>query len=182
MFRFRKILCPVDFFPASIRAFHGALGLAEKYKASLHVMHAIPPVFTGAYDVPIGSAELVAALEKDSRRRLERLKAVSGKYRESLLLGVEEKLKALVAKAGVKQLQIDAQVATGRPFRVIPGILQRGKYDLLVMNIHGKTLLDRALIGSTAERVVRAVSNRCPVLLIPPSASAASRNGRTKKK
>jgi len=35
-----------------------------------------------------------------------------------------------------------------------------------VMNIHGKGMLDRALLGSTAERVVRAAS--CPVMLIPP--------------
>jgi hypothetical protein len=38
------------------------------------------------------------------------------------------------------------------------------------MNIHGKGMLDRALLGSTAERVVR--SAKCPVLLIPPMKKA----------
>jgi hypothetical protein len=52
------------------------------------------------------------------------------------------------------------------PYRIILRILEDEKIDLLVMNIHGKGMLDRALLGSTAERVVRAAS--CPVMLIPP--------------
>jgi nucleotide-binding universal stress UspA family protein len=63
-----------------------------------------------------------------------------------------------------------ARVDRGNPFRVILDILNTEKIDLLVMNIHGKGMLDRALLGSTAERVVRAAE--CPVLLIPPMRAA----------
>lgn len=310
MFRFRKILCPLDFFPTSIRAFQCALGLALKYKASIHVLHAIPPIITAAYGATFSAAEMTSDLEKDSRGRLQKLKLqaeaanasittevkvgdidlqirraietrgpdlvimgthgrrgferliigsvtermirycpvpllvigphgtrpvpsfdfhrllvttdfsdgtsvalgnafsiarehgsrvtllhvvddvaadLSGKYREPLLRGVEEKLKALVPKAGINPHDVDVQVTTGSPFRVIPRILKHGKFDLLVMNIHGKTLVERALIGSTAERVVRAVSTSCPVLLIPPAplkrkrALQRSRHGRVPK-
>jgi len=47
---------------------------------------------------------------------------------------------------------------------------------LLVMNIHGKGMLDRALLGSTAERVVRAAS--CPVMMIPPMKRKLKRRAR----
>ena len=59
---------------------------------------------------------------------------------------------------------------------MIERTLEKEKPDLLVMNIHGKGMLDRALLGSTAERVVR--SARCPVMLIPPLKKEASRKRR----
>ena len=55
---------------------------------------------------------------------------------------------------------------------MIPNIVQTGAFDLLVMNIHGKNLLDRALIGSTAERTLRTAGEFCPVFLIPPGKTA----------
>jgi nucleotide-binding universal stress UspA family protein len=36
------------------------------------------------------------------------------------------------------------------------------------MNIHGKGMIERVVLGSTAERVLRAASDKCAVLLIPP--------------
>jgi len=44
------------------------------------------------------------------------------------------------------------------------------------MNIHGKGMLDRALLDSTAERVVRAAS--CPVMMIPPMKRKLKRRAR----
>jgi len=49
----------------------------------------------------------------------------------------------------------------------------------LVMNVHGKSMLDRALLGSTAERVVRGAG--IPVLVIPP-VIGKKRKGRPSKK
>ncbi|MGH9338577.1 MAG: universal stress protein [Acidobacteriota bacterium] len=48
------------------------------------------------------------------------------------------------------------------------------------MNIHGKGLLDRALLGSTAERVVRRAV--CPVMLIPPMKKKLTKRRRTAEK
>jgi nucleotide-binding universal stress UspA family protein len=61
---------------------------------------------------------------------------------------------------------VDTRIETGVPYQIILKVLEDEKIDLVVMNIHGKGLLDRALLGSTAERVVRAA--QCPVMLIPP--------------
>jgi nucleotide-binding universal stress UspA family protein len=59
--------------------------------------------------------------------------------------------------------------ATGLPFKVILKTVEKESIDLLVMNVHGKRGLDRSLLDSTAERVVRAAT--CPVLTIPPKAA-----------
>jgi nucleotide-binding universal stress UspA family protein len=69
--------------------------------------------------------------------------------------------------------RVELRVAKGTPYQVILNTLKREKIDLLVMNIHGKGMLERALFGSTAERVVRAA--RCPVMMIPPMAKSVKK-------
>ena len=88
------------------------------------------------------------------------------------MLGIEEQLQRLVPEDALNWCDLETRVEEGLPFKVIPNIVQTGAFDLLVMNIHGKNLLDRALIGSTAERTLRAAAEICPVLLIPPGKTA----------
>jgi nucleotide-binding universal stress UspA family protein len=71
---------------------------------------------------------------------------------------------------------VNTQVEIGAPYRIILRVLEDEKIDLLVMNIHGKGMLDRALLGSTAERVVRVAP--CPVMLIPPMKRRLKRRAR----
>jgi nucleotide-binding universal stress UspA family protein len=91
---------------------------------------------------------------------------VSGKYRDSLIGGVRKQLEDMVPTEARNWCDIVTRVETGVPYRIIKRVLEDEKIDLLVMNIHGKGMLDRALLGSTAERVVRTAG--CPVMLIPP--------------
>jgi nucleotide-binding universal stress UspA family protein len=91
---------------------------------------------------------------------------VSGKYRESLVQGVQKQLDDLVPADAKAWCDVSTDVEIGVPYRIIMRTLEDEKIDLLVMNIHGKGMLDRALLGSTAERVVRVAP--CPVMLIPP--------------
>jgi nucleotide-binding universal stress UspA family protein len=101
---------------------------------------------------------------------------VSGKYRDSLVKGVEKQLADLVPGEARNWCDVVTCVETGVPYRIILRTLEDEKVDLLVMNIHGKGMLDRALLGSTAERVVRASS--CPVMLIPPMKRKLKRRAR----
>ena len=57
MLRFERILCPVDFFPASLRAFDYAVKLAANYEASVHALHVVAPVIPGAYGSAINVAD-----------------------------------------------------------------------------------------------------------------------------
>ena len=47
MITIKKILCPVDFFPASDAAVSYAAGLAGIYGAGIHLLHVITPVAAG---------------------------------------------------------------------------------------------------------------------------------------
>jgi nucleotide-binding universal stress UspA family protein len=90
----------------------------------------------------------------------------AGTYRDSLIHGVEKKLDDLVPPEARPWCDVVTRVETGTPYQVILEMLEEENMDLLVMNIHGKGMMDRALLGSNAERVVRAAS--CPVMLVPP--------------
>src|SRR5215831_11241590 len=136
--RFRRILVTTDFSDGTSDALAHAFSVAQENDSRITLLHVVHDV---AADV-------------------------SGKYRESLIKGVDKQLLDLVPPEARNWCDVNTRVETGVPYRIILRMLEDEKIDLLVMNIHGKGMLDRALLGSTAERVVRAAS--CPVMLIPP--------------
>jgi nucleotide-binding universal stress UspA family protein len=99
----------------------------------------------------------------------------AGKYRDQLIRGIEMQLQKFIPERAFEWSDIETRIEDGSPPEVIPKLVKSGSYDLLVMNIHGKRLIDRALVGSTAERTLRALAGTCPVLLIPPAKRARSR-------
>lgn len=58
-------------------------------------------------------------------------------------------------------------VDRGRAFDVIARVAKEKSIDLIVLTTHGRTGLDRFLMGSTAEQVVRHA--RCPVFVVRTS-------------
>jgi nucleotide-binding universal stress UspA family protein len=101
---------------------------------------------------------------------------LSVKYRDPLVNGVQKQLDDMVPAEARNWCNIVTRVETGVPYRIILRTLEDEKVDLVVMNIHGKGMLDRALLGSTAERVVRAAG--CPVMMIPPMKRKMKRKAR----
>ena len=157
MITIKKILCPVDFFPASDAAVMYAGSLAKNYDAVIHLLHVITPVATSTYEYAIDTTEIMKAMEQTATREVTNLKA---------------KLK----EAGVSA---EFEVRVGDVYEEIKYAIEALKPELVVMgtmNIHGKGMLDRALLGSTAERVVRVAS--CPVMLIPPMKRKIKRRAR----
>ena len=88
-------------------------------------------------------------------------------------------LENLVAADARERCSVETKVETGEPYREILNVLKQTRADLLVMNIHGKGRLERALLGSTAERVIRGAP--CPVMAIPPAKQRLD-IGRTKRR
>ena len=146
--RFRRILVTTDFSDGTAEALGYAFSVAQENESRIELLHVVDDV---AADI-------------------------SGKYRDSLINGVHAQLDALVPTEAKTWCDVVTRVETGMPYRIILRSLQEEKIDLLVMNIHGKGMLDRALLGSTAERVVRAAM--CPVLLIPPMKRKLKRRAR----
>jgi nucleotide-binding universal stress UspA family protein len=287
-----RILCPVDFFPASDKAVAYATGLAEIYNAKIYLLHAVIPVVPVAYEFPLDTVGIAREMQQAASNEMKKLAArvkargvkaeslikpgavhdvirraitmtkpdliamgthsrtgidrwflgsetewlmrhspvpvltisaterlrrpafrkilvttdfsagtadalayafsiaqennsritflhvvndiamdISRKYRGPIIDGVDEKLQAMVPKEAWDWCEIRTRVEVGHPYLMIESTLEKEKPDLLVMNIHGKGMLDRALLGSTAERIVR--SAKCPVMLIPPLKKAS---------
>jgi len=75
------------------------------------------------------------------------------------------RLHKAIEKENHGDLHAVTEVVTGVPHREILKFAETSNTDLIVMNLHGKGFLDRVLVGSTAERVIR--SAKIPVLSIP---------------
>lgn len=136
--RFRRILVTTDFSEGTSDALNYAFSVAQENESQVTLLHVLNEVSID----------------------------FSAKYRDPLFDGVRKQLEAMVPAEARNWCDIVTRVETGVPYRIIIRTLEDEKADLLVMNIHGKGMLDRALLGSTAERVVRAAS--CPVMMIPP--------------
>ena len=80
MLRFKKILCPVEFFKASENAFAYAIKLAAHYDARVHALHVVAPVMPVTY-APFSVEDLTADLEKEGTRLLDKLRSRGEKAR-----------------------------------------------------------------------------------------------------
>jgi nucleotide-binding universal stress UspA family protein len=147
-----SILVTTDFSAGTEDAMKYAFSIAQESKAKVDLLHVID------------ESMLVEA---------------ASDIRETVIDGVRKKLDRLVPSTAKTSGKTRTTVATGTPYQAILKTAKKDKVGLIVMNVHGKGMLDRVLVGSTAERVVRGAE--CPVLLIPPRAAAKS-NTRPKRK
>jgi nucleotide-binding universal stress UspA family protein len=151
----QRILCPVDFSPASRHALRYALAVAHWTGGETTVLHVHPlpqPVVGfGPYVEPLTPLTLSADQRQTLLAELHadvRLEAANG-TRVTCLVDQDVSVSAgIVACAG----RIDAQ--------------------LIVLGTHGHTGLDHVMLGSVAEKVLR--TSACPVLTVPPRANGAA--------
>jgi len=146
-----SILLTTDFSEGTPDALKYAFSIAQESQAKIDLLHVVDDV---------------ALMEP------------AADIREKLIEGVRKRLDGLVPNAVKSWCEPRTTVAMGVPYQTILKTAKKDKVGLIVMNVHGKGMLDRMLVGSTAERVVRGAA--CPVLLIPPKA-AATRDKRSKK-
>lgn len=142
MTSFRHILVPVDFEPPSKRALEVAIDFAAKFESRLTVFHAwdTPPyVYAG---LPYISANVWSAMEEAAKQQLD----------------------ATLTEARERLPRAQAVLARGPAAFEILAEIDRAKVDLVVLGTHGRRGLNRVLLGSVAERVVRGSS--VPVLTV----------------
>ena len=142
----KKLLWPTDFSELSLKGGRYARGLREHFNAELHIIHVTVPVMTPDY-----AAMLPASLPA-STTDAETIDAC----RKSVL--------EIVTRHFDGQAGIVTDVFPGTPWSAICDYAQRELIELIVVATHGRTGLKHALIGSTAERIVRHAP--CPVLTV----------------
>jgi nucleotide-binding universal stress UspA family protein len=144
MWELHTVLCAADFSGCSRYAFEVARALARDHHARLVVLHVAtpPPLVTWG--------ELERALDRRDGYRAE----LAHKLRESY--------------PGDGPGAVEYRVEDGDPATEIAALAREVECDLLVLGTHGRTGLDRLLLGSVAEKVLRKAP--CPVLTVkaPP--------------
>ncbi len=153
-FHLRSLLVPVDFSGCSLSAVDYALGLAQPFGATVTLLHVVEPAV-------FPENHLMSPPEVDETNR-------------SLIEAGRERLASVIRqRRGNDRVSIESLVRLGRAHSEISDTAKALGIDLIVMATHGSTGLRSALMGSTAERVVRGAP--CPVLTVraadpPPSA------------
>ncbi len=134
MFHISRILCPTDFSPGASAALEIAASIAERFDASIDVLHVWSPPVVVAFDAAIiPSAEDVAA------------------YMESL----HRKLDDTLASIPRPHRFVRKHLVQGVAAEEILALAEREKCELIVMGTHGRSGLSHLLLGSVAERLVR---------------------------
>ena len=157
---FDRILCAVDFSECAMAALGYAASLAEESRArllALHVIELAPPAYDPLVGPPIDLPGYRQACETAGRERLRNVIPTAIRNSTGIAAGVEE------------------MIVCGKPHHEILRIADEWRSDLIVLGVHGRSVVDRLLFGSTVEPVVRRA--HCPVLTVrpvPPAASAAA--------
>jgi nucleotide-binding universal stress UspA family protein len=131
-----RVLAAVDFSICSLAALEYAEELARQFGAELVLLHA-----TGAPSMP---AEVSHIGPEAAERALTR---AVGRLREH-------------------GLRVRGVLRPGAPADEILRVAEAERAGLIVMGTHGRSGVARVLMGSVAERIVRAAP--CPVLTVGP--------------
>jgi nucleotide-binding universal stress UspA family protein len=135
MIHIRRILYPTDFSSHSNQAYFHAVTLAESHGANLTVMFVHTPAFRAPETVGRGGEP--GAYWRD---QLEQIRPVDSR------------------------IPVRHVVVEGDPAAEIVRYAENAAIDLIVMGTHGRTGLERLLMGSVAEKVMREAP--CSVLVV----------------
>ena len=143
--RFKQIAYCTDFSDHANEAFWTARDLAERYEATLHIVHVI-----GMSSVPMDGPFIPMEQEVNFFEKASQAAQAS----------VAEHY---VSKLDKRRLHF-VHVLSGYPATEIVALAKKEKIDLIVMGSHGLTGIAHVFFGSTADRVVRRAS--CSVMTV----------------
>jgi len=138
-----EILVPTDGSPASEAAIEHAIDLAAQYGARLHALYVVDGAAYSTLEA--GSEIVVEALRSEGETATQRVADAA-------------------ADAGT---DTTTTVTTGTAYQSIRDYVAENGIDMIVMGTHGRKGLDRYLLGSVTERVVRTAD--VPVLTVRQS-------------
>ena len=139
-FPYEDVLVAIDGSECATAALERASELAAEHGATLHVLSVVDVTAAGT---EVASGQLLEALESDAR-------------------GVVEDAAANARERGVESVVTAVEV--GSVSRAITGYADEEGIDLAVVGTHGRRGVNRYVMGSVAELVVRTAS--CPVLTV----------------
>lgn len=147
MTQLKKILFATDLSEPALHAQKYACSLTDQFAAELHVLSVIQDVALVSPDPNVPWVIPASSLEE-----------------------VQQSLEVTLAQvpdptwsAGKSIVRV---IRTGAPYAEIVAYAKEADIDLVVIGTHGRSGILHALLGSTAEKIVR--KSPCPVLTVPP--------------
>jgi len=154
---FKNILVAVDGSESSKRAAHVALGLAEKLKAELIVLHAISPptsYYRSNFPVPVGMAPPPA-----SQKEIDTYYA----YARRVALGIVGDTVSEAKKVGTN-VKTELPEGVSSVVETIINHAAKEHVDLIIVGTRGLGGFKKMLIGSVSSGVISHAN--CPVLVV----------------
>jgi nucleotide-binding universal stress UspA family protein len=146
---FSRILFATDLSDASVTSFPAVLDFAKTMRSELVAFHAIERT------MPVYQEAEAAVVD----------------LREQLIEKARSGLATLAREAERRQGRIETVFDEGSAAELILKSAEKHIADLIVITIEDKGLLERALLGTTAERVIREA--HAPVLALPAASVGA---------
>ncbi len=143
---YRRILCPTKLMRGSERAVDFALALAARSDAQLEVLHVIESLPPGA----------------DGKHPFEDIPEFQG-LRTRMVAEAEAEMRESIPAGLRNWCSVSQRVGTGDAAPAIVYAARAGGAEVIVMGVHA-TAVDRALFGSTINRVLREAP--CAVLIL----------------
>jgi universal stress protein A len=140
-FKIQNILVPTDFTECSVKALSYALSFARQFGAEILLMHVVESVPVITQDAMLESSMLSAAQHEESEKRLGRWQ-----------------------REAMPEVAVRTMTCDGMPWQRIVEVAREKNMDLIIAGTGERSGLARALLGSTAERIVRHAP--CPVLVV----------------
>jgi nucleotide-binding universal stress UspA family protein len=141
---FRKIMVATDGSELVKQAVKSAVEIAKLSEAKLYAVHVIA----------IGSYSIIHSLDEKWKKTMKKQLTIKG-----------EKATVYVENVGnAANIDVESVILEGNPANEIIDFAENKDIDLIVMGTHEKTELQRFLVGSVAENVIR--HSRKAVLII----------------
>ena len=142
--RFTSIICPTDFSELSDQALTYGLELAEEYGATLSAVHVIDLSTASMYgEFLLDPQDIQAQIENYAVEHIGEL-------------------------VGNRNVKWEVLIAMGNPAEETARLALKKRADLAVTATHGRSGLQRLLLGSVTERLMRPLP--CPLLVVPGEA------------
>jgi len=138
---FKKVLIAIDNEQVAVRAAETGVSLAQALGAEVAFIHVVDASLAYPSDTGPPASELIAVAELDAKR---------------LLTAIRQRLSP--------QSPVLEFIPVGRPSEEIVKVAREWSADLLVIGSHGRGGMQRALLGSVAETVMRHAP--CPLVVV----------------
>ncbi len=140
---FRQILLPTDGSEGVGRAIDAAVSVAEAFDARIHVIFVAEPPRFHEYGASVALTNIMETLQESGRQILDE---TAERFRNRGLSAVQTELRQ------------------GHPAEEIKAYAEANDIDLVVMGTHGRRGINRMLLGSVTEEVVR--TSQAPVMTV----------------